>query len=151
MTDYLIYSFYQNGMFCLEDNLFYEDNKRLGYSEDEKDGSIVSNNHKEVVNRLSELKELNIELKRENKTFRKENGHLKHRLAISEKANFVTALEKENEQLKKENYELHKRLGDFKPFEEHIQERTSKTSVNDIIGLVKTDEPTNSVELKKEK
>ena len=30
MVDYLIYSFYQNGMFCLEDNLFYEDNKRLG-------------------------------------------------------------------------------------------------------------------------
>lgn len=77
MTDYLIYSFYQNGMFCLEDNLFYEDNKRLGYSEDEKDGSIVSNNHREVVNRLSELKELNIELKRENKTFRKENDELK--------------------------------------------------------------------------
>ena len=56
----------------------------------------------------------------------------------------------ENEQLKKENYELHKRLGDFEPFEEHIKEITSKTSVNDIIGLVKTDEPTDIVELKKE-
>ena len=62
----------------------------------------------------------------------------------------IRKLEKENEQLKKENYGLHKKLGDFEPFEEHIQERTSKTSVNDIIGLVKTDEPTNSVELKKE-
>ena len=57
---------------------------------------------------------------------------------------------KENEQLKNENYELHKRLGDFEPFERHIEERTSKTSLEDIIGIVKTDEPTNSVELKKE-
>ena len=55
----------------------------------------------------------------------------------------------ENEQLKKENYELHKRLGDFEPFEEHIKERTSKTSINDIVGLVKTDEPTDIVELKR--
>ena len=55
----------------------------------------------------------------------------------------------ENEQLKKENYELHKRLGDFEPFEEHIKEITSKTSVNDIIGLVKTNEPTDIVELKR--
>ena len=59
-------------------------------------------------------------------------------------------LKDENEQLKKENYELHKRLGDFEPFEEHMKERTSKTSVNDIIGLVKTDEPTDIVELEKE-
>ena len=49
----------------------------------------------------------------------------------------------ENEQLKKENYELHKRLGDFEPFEEHKKERTSKTSVNYIVGLVKTDESTD--------
>lgn len=56
----------------------------------------------------------------------------------------------ENEQLKKENYELHKRLGDFEQFEEYIKERTSKTFVNDIVGLVKTDEPTDTVELKKE-
>ena len=59
-------------------------------------------------------------------------------------------LEEENEQLKKENYKLHKRLGDFEPFEDHIKEITSKTSVNDIIGLVKTDEPTDIVELEKE-
>lgn len=57
-------------------------------------------------------------------------------------------LKQENEELKKENYKLHKRLGDFEPFEKYIKERTSKIlSVNDII---KTDEPTNSVELKKE-
>ena len=60
----------------------------------------------------------------------------------------MNTLNDENEQLKKENYELHKRLGDFKPFEEHIKERTSKTSVNDIVGLVKTDESTDIVELK---
>ena len=62
----------------------------------------------------------------------------------------LNALHEENEQLKNENYELHKRLGDFEPFERYMKERTSKTSVNDIIGLVKTNEPTNSVELKKE-
>ena len=62
----------------------------------------------------------------------------------------VVDLLNENEQLKKENYELHKRLGDFEPFEEHIKERTSKTSINDIVGLVKTDESTDIVELKKE-
>ena len=55
----------------------------------------------------------------------------------------------ENEKLKKENYELHKRLGDFEPFEEHMKERTSKTSVNYIVGLVKTDESTDIVELKR--
>ena len=69
---------------------------------------------------------------------------------LLELAEYVDRLQDENEELKKENYELHKRLGDFEPFEEHIKERTSKTSVNDIIGLVKTDEPTNIVELKKE-
>ena len=61
----------------------------------------------------------------------------------------VNALYNEKEKLKKENYELHKRLGDFEPFEEHIKERTSKTSINDTIGLVKTDEPTDIVELEK--
>ena len=76
---------------------------------------------------------------------------LNHELTVSKALrDVVKELEKENEQLKKENYELHKRLGDFEPFEEHIQERTSKTSLEDIIGIVKTDEPTNSVELKKE-
>ena len=53
----------------------------------------------------------------------------------------VVDLLNENEQLKKENYELHKRLGDFEPFEEHIKERTSKTSVkkcvyfNSVLGV----------------
>ena len=61
----------------------------------------------------------------------------------------MNTLNDENEQLKKENYELHKRLGDFEPFEEHIKERTSKTSVNDIVGLVKTDAPIDIVELKR--
>ena len=66
------------------------------------------------------------------------------------KANeWLNELAEENEQLKKENYELHKRLGDFEPFEEHMKERTSKTSVNYIVGLVKTDESTDIVELKR--
>ena len=62
---------------------------------------------------------------------------------------FLNKLNDENEQLKKENYELHKRLGDFEPFEEHMKERTSKTSVNYIVGLVKTDEPTDIAESKR--
>ena len=62
---------------------------------------------------------------------------------------FLNKLNDENEQLKKENYELHKRLGDFEPFEEHMKERTSNTSVNYIVGLVKTDESTDIVELKR--
>lgn len=68
---------------------------------------------------------------------------------LLELAEYVDRLQEENEQLKKENYELHKRLGDFEPFEEHIKERTSKTSVNDIVGLIKTDESTDIVELKR--
>ena len=68
---------------------------------------------------------------------------------LLEIAEYVDRLQDENEELKKENYELHKRLGDFEPFEEHIKEITSKTSVNDIIGLIKTDEPIDIVELKR--
>lgn len=68
---------------------------------------------------------------------------------LLELAEYVDRLQEENEQLKKENYELHKRLGDFEPFEEYIKERTSKTSVNDIVGLVKTDEPIDIIELKR--
>lgn len=71
-------------------------------------------------------------------------------ISIGEVLDKLNELSDENESLKKESYELHKRLGDFKPFEDHIKERTSKTSVNDIIGLVKTDEPTDIVELEKE-
>ena len=69
---------------------------------------------------------------------------------LLEIAEYVDKLQEENEQLKKENYELHKRLGDFEPFEEHMKERTSKTSVNYIVGLVKTDESTDIVELKRD-
>ena len=69
---------------------------------------------------------------------------------LLELAEYVDRLQEENEQLKKENYELHKRLGDFESFEEHMKERTSKTSVNYIVGLVKTDESTDIVESEKE-
>ena len=74
----------------------------------------------------------------------------KDNLSVYDIVRLINELNDENEQLKKENYELHKRLGDFEPFEEYLKERTSKTSLEDIIGIVKTDEPTNSVELKKE-
>ena len=75
---------------------------------------------------------------------------LKQDLTEQEVVDLLNELVEDNEYLKQENYELHKRLGDFEQFERYMKERTSKTSVNDIIGLVKTDEPTNSVELKKE-
>ena len=71
-------------------------------------------------------------------------------LTCGDVVNILNELNDENEQLKKENYELHKKLGDFEPFEEHMKERTSKTSVNYIVGLVKTDESTDIVELKRD-
>ena len=76
--------------------------------------------------------------------------HIDGKDELLELAEYVDKLQEENEQLKKENYELHKRLGDFEPFEEHMKERTSKTSVNYIVGLVKTDESTDIVELKRD-
>ena len=77
-----------------------------------------------------------------------DNEQLKQ--GLNDDLELIGQLQEENEQLKKENYELHKRLGDFESFEEHIKERTSKTSVNDIVGLVKTNEPTDIVELKRD-
>ena len=74
---------------------------------------------------------------------------LENCLEAEEIVDLLNQLYDENEQLKKENYELHKRLGDFEPFEKHMKERTSKTSVNYIVGLVKTDESTDIVELKR--
>lgn len=100
----------------------------------------------EKENEQLNTQKLNIEVDRDyfrTKASSLEDGYLQLQ-------NKEIRLKKENEQLKKENYELHKRLGDFEPFERYMKERTSKTSVNDIIGLVKTNEPTNSVELKKE-
>ena len=76
--------------------------------------------------------------------------HIDGKDELLELAEYVDKLQEENEQLKKENYELHKRLGDFEPFEEHMKERTSKTFVNYIVGLVKTDESTDIVELKRD-
>ena len=76
----------------------------------------------------------------------KDNGRI---ISFMDMFDLLNDLSDENEQLKKENYELHKRLGDFEPFEEHMKERTSKTSVNYIVGLVKTDESTDIVELKR--
>ena len=94
----------------------------------------------DVVDRLNDLHDENKKLKMFLKAFDEELDLANRDCDI---------LEEENEQLKKENYELHKRLGDFESFEEHIKERTSKTSVNDIVGLVKTNEPTDTVELKR--
>ena len=88
----------------------------------------------EVLDKLNELSDENEQLKQ----------------GLNDDLELIGQLQEENEQLKKENYELHKRLGDFEPFEDHIKERTSKTSVNDIIGLVKTDESTDIVELKRD-
>lgn len=66
--------YYTNGLFCVEYYLFYEDGKRLGYFEDEEKDvdKIRISNHKATVDRLNELRQLNIELKRDNRKLRKE-------------------------------------------------------------------------------
>lgn len=69
--------FYQNKLFSVEDDLFYENDKRIGYFEDEEECEIKINNYKKTVDRLEELREGNIDLKRLNKKFRKENEQLK--------------------------------------------------------------------------
>ena len=76
--------FYQNKLFSVEDDLFYENDKRIGYFEDEEEYEIKINNYKKTVDRLEELRECNIDLKRLNKKFRKENEELKeeHRRII---------------------------------------------------------------------
>ena len=67
--------YYQKGMFIVENELFYENNKRLGYFEDEKEDEMKQNNHKKTVDRLNELRDLNIEIKRDNKKLRYEVTH----------------------------------------------------------------------------
>lgn len=69
--------FYQNGTFSVEDSLFYENNTRIGYFEDEEKEEIPENNHKTVVDRLIDLRDSNIYLKRNNRKIRKENKQLK--------------------------------------------------------------------------
>lgn len=69
--------YYQMGTFLVEDELFYEDDNRLGFFEDETEENIKRNNHMGTVDRLWELRTLNIHLKRNNKKFRKENEQLK--------------------------------------------------------------------------
>ena len=68
---------YYNNLFGVEDGLFYENNKRLGYYQDEKEDEILKNNHKATVDRMLELRELNIEFKRINNKLKKENKELK--------------------------------------------------------------------------
>ena len=65
--------FYQKGVFSVEDSLFYENNIRIGYFEDEEKEEILENNHKAVVDRFIDLRDSNIDLKRSNKKLRKEN------------------------------------------------------------------------------
>lgn len=71
---------YHNNLFAVEDGLFYENNKRLGYYQDEKEDEILQNNHKATVDRMLELKELNIEFKRIHKKLKKENKELKEEI-----------------------------------------------------------------------
>ena len=71
---------YYNNLFGVEDGLFYENNKRLGYYQDEKEDEILKNNHKATVDRMLELRELNIEFKRIHNKLKKENMELKQQL-----------------------------------------------------------------------
>ena len=94
---------YQNGMFSVENELFYEDNKRLGYFEDEEKGEILQNNHEKTVDRLNELRELNIELKRNNKELRKAYDKLRHRHSLLHDNHLDLEIERDNlKQYKKE-------------------------------------------------
>lgn len=70
--------FYQNRTFSVEDNLFYENNTRIGYFEDEEKEEILKNNHKAVVDRFTGLRDSNIYLKRSNKKIRKEKEDWKN-------------------------------------------------------------------------
>ena len=80
----MIEHWYTNGVFSVEDDLFYENNKRIGYVEDEDKDEVKQkiNNSKGVVDRLSELLELNIEYKRLNKKLSSENKKLKEEMSI---------------------------------------------------------------------
>ena len=75
---------------------------------------------------LNELSDENEQLKRSVQYW-----YAEHKRIVNNYVDKIKEVEKENEQLKKENYELHKRLGDFEPFEDHIKEITSKTSVKE--------------------
>lgn len=66
-----------NEYYSVENELFYENNKRLGYFEDEEKEEIKQNNHNKTVKILNELREINIALKRDNKKYRKENNKLR--------------------------------------------------------------------------
>lgn len=76
---------YYNNLFAVEDGLFYENDKRLGYYQDEKEDEILRNNHKATVDRLLELRELNTEFKRINKRLRNENKELLNQLIDAKK------------------------------------------------------------------
>ena len=76
----MVIYWYVKGLFCVEDDLFYENNKRIGYFEDEKEDEIKKNNYEKTVDRLDELREINIELKRDNKKIRKENEELRGKI-----------------------------------------------------------------------
>ena len=71
--------------------------KRFSVIEGECD--VYDENYHNIVCR-TDFKEDAINVCKLLNILNEENEQLKHRLAISEKANFVTALEKENEQLK---------------------------------------------------
>jgi len=95
--------YYQNGMFSVENELFYENNKRLGYFEDEEKEEILQNNHEKTVDRLNELRELNIELKRNNKELRKAYDKLRHRHSLLHDNHLDLEIERDNlKQYKKE-------------------------------------------------
>ena len=93
--------------FLKEDMSFIKNNdKRMTFQE------IVDllNKQHETIERLKDNCKVLDEVKCE---IAEENEQLKHRLAISEKANFVTALEKENEKLKQSMQEVYQYFVDY--------------------------------------
>ena len=82
------------------------------------DGCRIANHWNALYKENEQLRHDATILIQSNQDYRRENEQLKHRLAISEKANFVTALAEENKQLKRRNKKLEKHLRKFYSDEE---------------------------------
>lgn len=67
---------YNNGLFGVEDGLFYENGKRLGYFQGEGDKDIKINNYKATVDMLENLRNQNIILNQRNDELHEENKEI---------------------------------------------------------------------------
>lgn len=133
ICDIMVDWWYYNNLFGVEDGLFYENNKRLGYYQDEKEDEILRNNHKATVDRMLELKELNIEFKRIRNKLKNENNDLKQMVDFYKSfQKDARELEKENERLKSDNFNLNKTV---EYLDETVKEQCNKIAWADECGV----------------